>query len=165
MECPMKSFSYALIFLAAGLGSGIAAGSASAEDVAAPPLATLIGATGKILVNQGAGFKAAKSDMVLNPADQIMVGSEGRAEILYLASQCRVVAEAQSFVTVAAVAPCVGENLTMKEQAIIVTPVSSTSEDEDAANVRAGIAVAGFVGVTVLSLTLNDDSGMSNPPN
>jgi hypothetical protein len=161
----MKSFSYALIFLAAGLGSGIAVGSASAEDVAAPPLATLIGATGKVLVNQGAGFKAAKSDMVLNPADQIMVGTEGRAEILYMASQCRVVAEAQSLVTVQDVAPCSGQNLSMKEQALIITPASASSDDEDAENMRAGLAIAGFAAVTVLSLTLNEDGSASTPAN
>ncbi len=82
--------------LAAGFGlMPLCFGAALAQQVL---LAQLGGISGDVLVDQGAGFSPAASDMQLKPGDRIMVSGKGGA-ILTLGPDCAITLPGDSMTT------------------------------------------------------------------
>jgi hypothetical protein len=61
---------------------------------------------GKVLVNSGDGYVAARAGMPVNEGDSVMVGVEGAATIVYGESGCELALKPASLTTISALNPC-----------------------------------------------------------
>ncbi len=91
--------------------AAVAALFASTSIAGAAGLAEITSSSGKVLVNQGAGFVPVAGMMSLNAGDSVMVGEGAQAQISF-ATGCTVTAGSASVTTISDVAPCqAGEDI------------------------------------------------------
>ena len=91
--------------------AAVAALFASTSIAGAVGLAEITSSSGKVLVNQGAGFVPVAGMMSLNAGDLVMVGEGAQAQISF-ATGCTVTAGSASVTTISDVAPCqAGEDI------------------------------------------------------
>jgi hypothetical protein len=75
---------------------------------------------GKVLVNQGQGFRPASESLPLKAGDQVMVGANGAATLRYAEAQCSVTLSPSSVMTVSDEAPCTaGEDIAAASSTLI----------------------------------------------
>jgi len=61
---------------------------------------------GKVLVNSGNGYAAARTGMPVNEGDSVMVGVAGSATVVYAESGCELALKPASLTTISALNPC-----------------------------------------------------------
>ncbi|MFO0991293.1 MAG: hypothetical protein U1E67_05120 [Hyphomicrobiales bacterium] len=93
--------------------------------------AELVQLEGKVSVNRGDGFEPAKQGMVLKPGDQVLVGKESAASLVYAEPGCVFDIAEASVVTVSDVGPCVPGQTTALGQSALVTPTATNDDDDD----------------------------------
>jgi len=88
------------VFWSGVLAAALATGPASATEAqltsakADEAKAQITSITGKVFVNQGAGFVPASGSMALKLGDKVFIGPEASASITYLADNCKIIAPA-----------------------------------------------------------------------
>ena len=102
--------------------------SAAVQSVSAAELVKL---EGKVSVNLGDGFAPAKLGMVLKPGDQVLVGTESAASLVYAEPGCVFDVPAASVVTVTDVGPCVPGQTTALGQSAFAMPTATQGDDDD----------------------------------
>jgi hypothetical protein len=93
-----------------------------AENAAQPDIfaATVATTDGKVLVNSGQGFVATLPQNALAIGDQIMVGGESQAVLVYGKAGCRLTLNANTLLRITAKPPCKpGEHLAMDNQVFV----------------------------------------------
>ncbi len=144
----------------------LAASLAHAESVDAQKkfTAQIVKAQGKVLLNQGAGYAAAPLKARLSVGDQLMVGSDSSAEIVYGANGCVLSINAGSLVTISEKAPCKkGESLAMAGQ-VMITPTFGVGAGENYShliNIAPLLVVLGVV--LVVASTYEEPEPASGP--
>ncbi len=99
--------------------------------------ATLVGTSGIVLVNQGAGFVAATEGMPLATGDQVVINSNSTARIVY-GEECATDLQVGEIATVVEDAPC-GAAALFGAGSMGLTPTTAALA---AAVVAGGVAVA-----------------------
>lgn len=101
---------------------------AVSQDVVAAELVQL---EGKVSVNRGDGFEPAKQGMVLKPGDQVLVGKESAASLVYAEPGCVFDIAEASVVTVSDVGPCIPGQTVVEGKGALVTPTQAMSQDRN----------------------------------
>jgi hypothetical protein len=125
--------------------------------------AELVKLEGKVSVNRGDGFEPAKQGMVLKVGDQVLVGKESAASLVYAEPGCVLEVPEASVVTVSDVGPCIPGQTTALGESVFVTPAATdgTTGDLTPFYVMGGGAV---IGATALIINeASKDSG-NRPP-
>ena len=136
----------AISFAVLGLTVCVQAETAAQLDTFAATVATT---DGKVLVNRGQGFVAALPQNALAVGDQIMVGGESQAVLVYGKAGCRVTLNANTLLRIAAKPPCKpGEHLAMANQ-VFVQPVAFDGTFTDNSGPRL-LALGGVLTVSAL---------------
>jgi hypothetical protein len=112
--------------------------------IAAEGQAKLTAAAGRVLVNQGDGFRPASAGKLLNTGDSIFIGDESAATIVYIADNCQVAENAPHVLTIAALSPC-QTNAVQIEPAADLPQTAQAYEPEAVAFPWAALLVAGGV--------------------
>lgn len=143
----LKSFSL-ITAIVVGLAGSVATAETTGTDKNVT--AEIVAVTGKVLLNRGEGFVAAPALTPLAVGDQLMVGSESSAELVYGAAGCTLNVSAGSLVRIAAEPPCKkGESIALAGQTLITPAFFSGSND----NIRF-LALAPIVLVTALVVVI-----------
>jgi hypothetical protein len=95
----------------------------STSIVGAAGLAEITSSSGKVLVNQGAGFVPVAGMMSLNVGDSVMVGEGAQAQISYAAG-CTLTAGSASVTTISDVAPCQAGEVIASTGGVFVQPTA-----------------------------------------
>jgi hypothetical protein len=103
--------------------AAVAALFTSTSIAGAAGLAEITSSSGKVLVNQGAGFVPVAGMMSLNVGDSVMVGEGAQAQISYAAG-CTVTAGSASVTTISDVAPCQAGEAIGSVGAVFVQPTA-----------------------------------------
>jgi hypothetical protein len=93
--------------------------------------AELVKLEGKVSVNRGDGFGPATLGMVLKPGDQVLVGNEGAASLVYAEPGCVFDVPEASLVTVSEVGPCIPGQTTVLGQSALAMPTATHDDDDD----------------------------------
>ena len=93
--------------------------------------AELVKLEGKVSVNRGDGFGPATLGMVLKPGDQVLVGDESAASLVYAEPGCVFDVPEASVVTVSEVGPCVPGQTTVLGQSAFALPTATSGDDDD----------------------------------
>lgn len=91
----------------------------------------LVKLKGKVSVNRGDGFEPAKQGMKLKTGDQILVGKDGVASLIYEKPGCIFEVPAASVVTVKKAAPCAPGQTTSLGKSVFARPAGVTSDGPD----------------------------------
>ena len=125
--------------------------------------AELVKLEGKVSVNRGDGFESAKQGMVLKVGDQVLVGKESAASLVYAEPGCVFEVPEASVVTVSDVGPCIPGQTTALGESVFVTPAATDGGDTDLTPfyVMGGVAVIGSAALIINEAS--KDSG-NRPP-
>jgi hypothetical protein len=123
--------------------------------------AQLVGPSGKVMVDRGAGYEVVVGGLELNVGDQVFVGAEGAASLIY-ANGCTVSLTEASVATVAEKAPC-GKNQAMVADAVI-TPTADVDDDSYAFPILPLILVGGGAAVVGTIILINDNNNSPASP-
>lgn len=119
--------------------------------------AELVKLEGKVSVNRGDGFEPAKQGMVLKAGDQVLVGKDSAASLVYAEPGCVYEAPAASVTTVSDVGPCIPGQTTALGQSAFVTPTATDGEtDLTPFYVMGGAAVIASAGFIINEASKND---------
>jgi hypothetical protein len=103
--------------------AAVAALFACTSIAGAAGVAEITSSSGKVLVNQGAGFAPVSGLVTLNVGDAVMVGEDAQAQISY-ATGCTVTAGSASVVTISEVAPCAAGETAAVAGEVFVQPTA-----------------------------------------
>ena len=104
--------------------AAVAALFASTSIAGAAGLAEITSSSGKVLVNQGAGFVPVAGMMSLNAGDSVMVGEGAQAQISF-ATGCTVTAGSASVTTISDVAPCQAGEVVASTGGVFIQPTAA----------------------------------------
>jgi hypothetical protein len=138
--------------------AAVAALFASTSIAGAAGIAEITSSSGKVLVNQGAGFAPVSGLVSLNVGDAVMVGDGAQAQISYAAG-CTVTAEAASVVMIADVAPCAAGETLGTAGAVFVQPTADYSPSAAGIPLLPLLLVGGVVvggGILIATGALSD---------
>jgi len=127
--------------------------------------AELVKLEGKVSVNRGDGFEPAKQGMVLKAGDQVLVGKESAASLVYAEPGCVYEAPEASVTTVSDVGPCIPGQTTALGESAFATPVATDGSGSDLTPfyVMGGAAVIGATALIINEASKgNGGSGNGN---
>ncbi len=153
------------VSLITALVLGLTTGLAHATPSAAKPksAAEIVLAKGKVLLNRGEGFVEASAQTPLFVGDQLLVGSDSSAQLVYAAADCTMTVSAGSLVRITDVAPCKkGESLAMADQTIITPAFFGGTNDNNRLLALAPIVVVGGL-VLFMARTYKEPAPASGP--
>ncbi len=93
--------------------------------------AELVKLEGKVSVNRGDGFEPGKQGMVLKAGDQVLVGDESAASLVYADPGCVFEIPETSVTTVSDTAPCVSGQTTALGEPALAIPAATNGEGEN----------------------------------
>jgi hypothetical protein len=153
---------------------GVAAISAGSPSHANPSTATLLGVSGKVLINDGKGFKVAAPDAILNQGSDVFVDENSSATIHFNTGNCNVLLAAGSVTRISDASMCqeamINESLPNGLRGVIddvvITPVNGYAAPPPppvGAGFISPYAIAGgflAIGATTIAYTVlvHDDS-------
>lgn len=91
----------------------------------------LVKLQGKVSVNRGDGFEPAKQGMRLKTGDQVLVGKDGVASLIYEKPGCIFEVPAASVITVKKAAPCTPGQTTSLGKSVFARPAAVTGNEPD----------------------------------
>jgi hypothetical protein len=123
--------------------------------------AELVKLEGKVSVNSGDGFQPGKQGMVLKAGDQILVGKDSAASLVYADPGCVFDVPEATVVTVSDVGPCIPGQTTVLGESALATPVATEGDGSDLTPfyVMGGIAVIGTAAFIISEGNNHDGSG------
>src|SRR5688572_24241415 len=95
----------------------LAAALAASPASAAEGKAQLTSISGKVLVNQGAGFVSPSRGMALDTGHKIFVGHEASAVVTYKADNCQVSVPGDRVITIEVLSPCQNKSVQIQPAA------------------------------------------------
>lgn len=162
-----KIFASATILMAGMFATGMAQADAS-------NLASLVSVSGKVLVDQGKGFVAAKPGMKLNDKDRVITLNDSAAAVAY-ADGCVNTLKSNNLLTVDQQAACSKQALSTQQPLRYAAAIGDTRTDVPA-NAGAGSsagapAASGFnaalpliMGGAIGVMVASEDDGSDNKP-
>lgn len=127
--------------------------------------AELVQLEGKVSVNRGDGFEPAKQGMVLKPGDQVLVGKESSASLIYAEPGCVFDIAEASVVTVSDVGPCIpGQTTALGESALVVPAATDGGTDLTPFYVMGGGAIIGTTAFVISEANNGNGNGSRQPP-
>ena len=125
------------------VGAAALMGSASMASATEAPVANLLDANGKILVDHGQGFVLAVGS-ALQAGDRIFIGDKSSATVAY--AECRVKLAKPIVFIVGKTAPCVKGANAAQAGSVFIAPTADAPAGAGAAGAGAGGAGAGGAG-------------------
>lgn len=122
------------------------------SSLASDSAAAIAFSEGKVLVNGGSGYLAARAGMALEAGDAVFVGNDAKATISY--PECAVVLQPGTLYRVAKKVQCKGSQAGLSGSEVVVSPAFGSDGSFNAG----GLAAAGGVlllGGGVIFLALN----------
>lgn len=125
--------------------------------------AELVKLEGKVSVNRGDGFEPAKQGMVLKVGDQVLVGKESAASLVYAEPGCVFEVPEASVVTVSDVGPCIpGQTTALGESALVTPAATDGGSDLTPLYVMGGGAVIGATALIINEASNGNGDGNGN---
>jgi hypothetical protein len=136
----------------------LAASAFTVEAMAAQSVATISSTDGKVLLDRGNGFHAAKAGMELFHDDRVLVSADSALTISY--PDCALAITKPSLLTITKTAPCAPDQSADLNGAVMIQPaVFDGFAETELSGVLALAGVAGVaIAVGVLALSYEDRS-------
>lgn len=150
-----------LLIAATIISSGYGLPAFSAES----PIAVLKNISGKVLVNQGKGFVAAKLQVELKTGDKIMVGEDGTATVIFAEISCTVDLSPVAVTTITDASMCavpapLESSAALETQPAIIPAVG----EPPAGGIPPGFIALGFIAVGAGALAVSESLGDDSTP-
>jgi hypothetical protein len=127
--------------------------------------AELVKLEGKVSVNRGDGFGPATLGMVLKPGDQVLVGKESAASLVYAEPGCIFEVAEASVVTVSDVGPCIPGQTTALGESAFVTPTATTGADADDPDLTPLYVMGGGAIIASTAIIINESNSNNGDGN